>query len=153
MKKTIALIVLSLFCLQCAEETTGGTHLNSGTSFGECAGYCVRDLQINADSAVYTVSSWDASNYPELRYSDELTTTEWDDLLALMDLDLFQAYDDVIGCPDCADGGAEWIQVIRGDFSKTITFEYGDTLVDLQPLIDKVRDLRNGYEGILFQKE
>ncbi|CAF4619589.1 unnamed protein product, partial [Rotaria socialis] len=33
--------------------------------------------------------------------------------------------DDCIGWPDCAGGGAEWIEVNWSTKSKLVTFEYG----------------------------
>ena len=32
--------------------------------------------------------------------------------------------DEIIGCPDCADGGAEWIEITSGETSHKVTFEY-----------------------------
>ncbi len=57
--------------------------------------------------------------------------------------------DNVIGCPDCADGGSEWLELgFEGDV-KRVTFEYmnepdelKDIIVDLRGLMDSFNDCR-----------
>ena len=70
----------------------------------------------------------------------------------MVDLPTLQSYEDVIGCPDCADGGAEWIEVVTSDGSKKITFESGDSLDTIHPLIDRLRTLQTQYENMLFHE-
>ena len=53
--------------------------------------------------------------------------------------------DDRIGCPDCADGGAEWIEIDSMDGVKRVTFENGQTVNGIEPLVEKLRQLRNQY--------
>jgi hypothetical protein len=48
----------------------------------------------------------------------------------------------VIGCPDCADGGAESLTVIGTGGTKTISFDHGAAIKEAQPLLDRVRALR-----------
>jgi hypothetical protein len=52
-----------------------------------------------------------------------------------------------IGCPDCADGGAEWIQVDWIDESKRVTFENGRMVEGIEKLIEKLRQMREEYLG------
>ena len=59
-------------------------------------------------------------------------------------------FEDVIGCPDCADGGGEWIEVTFDDTVKRITFEYGDTLEPIQNLIDQMRIIRERFQCDMF---
>jgi len=152
-RNVFALIIMTLGLLvfSCEEEETGNViSVSSGTSFGECMGYCVRTLEIENVSLTYTVTGYDPVNYPVLTVKANLSSGKWNTIAALVDFKEIQSYEDVIGCPDCADGGAEWIQVETGDGSKKITFEYGDTLETIQPLIDHLRTLRAQYESQLF---
>lgn len=146
--KLLMILILLTGCTEDDDSTT--TIISSGTSFGECAGYCVREIKISEDRLVYTASSWDTTNYPTLDTSVTITSAEWNDLLALVDLSAMQSYEDVIGCPDCADGGAEWIKVESAEGSKQITFEYGDSLDTIQPLIEQLRLLRAQNELLIF---
>ncbi|NOZ74919.1 MAG: hypothetical protein GXO90_06010, partial [FCB group bacterium] len=100
----------------------------SGTSFGECVGYCQRELEITATSIEYTATGWDEEQYPPRIKHEELSSSEWDRYRQGVDLAALQSYPDVIGCPDCTDGGAEWIEVDLNGEHKKITFEYGDSL-------------------------
>lgn len=148
------LLLISILLIGCAEKDDATpTKISSGTSFGECFGYCLREIEISSDRLVYFASSWDTVNYPTLDTSAVITSTEWNDLLALVDLSVMQSYEDVIGCPDCADGGAEWIKVESPEESKQITFEYGDSLESIQPLIEQLRLLRAENEVLVFAED
>jgi hypothetical protein len=45
----------------------------------------------------------------------------------------------VIGCPDCADGGGEWIEVSVAGESHRVTFDNGANIEAIQPLIELMR--------------
>ena len=65
-------------------------------------------------------------------------------------MELLLEFADVIGCPDCADGGGEWVEVMFDDTVKRITFEYGDTLEPIQNLIDQMRIIRERFQCDMF---
>lgn len=151
MRALIYFMLLPCFLfIGCEEDDSVVMSISSGTSFGECLGYCVRLMDIEESSLSYVATGTDELNYPRLQLDSKLTAGEWEELVALIDMDLLEEYDDVVGCPDCADGGAEWIEVEMEDESKRILFEYGDTLASIQPLIDHIRALRGAYELELF---
>ncbi|NQV31003.1 MAG: hypothetical protein HQ508_08965 [Candidatus Marinimicrobia bacterium] len=153
MKVIVQLILISTVLLSCeAKNETDSTLISSGTSFGECAGYCVRLLEISTEKLLYRASSWNDPFHPTTEYDSKLNAAEWSELLALVDLEVLQSYENVIGCPDCADGGAEWIKVETAEGSMQITFEYGDSLSTIQPLLDQLRIFRAFYEEQLFNK-
>jgi hypothetical protein len=52
----------------------------------------------------------------------------------------------VFGCPDCADAGAESVEVFGLDWSKRVTFDHGAPMPELQPLLGRVRALRGRVE-------
>lgn len=153
MKKIAIILVIIILLITCADEDNStSTTISSGTAFGECGGYCMREIEISEQRLVYTASSWDTADYPALDTAAEISSAEWKDLLTLVDLSVLQSYEDVIGCPDCADGGAEWINVESTEGSKKITFEYGESLSSIQPLIDRLRLLRGQNELLIFQE-
>ncbi|CAF4279798.1 unnamed protein product, partial [Rotaria sordida] len=47
--------------------------------------------------------------------------------------------DDRIGCPGCADGGIEWIEVNWSKESKRVTFEYEALINGIEELIKYLR--------------
>ena len=102
---------------------------------------------------LYTASGYDPVSYPDLTVEASYSNGEWNAITALVDFGELQSYADIVGCPDCADGGAEWIQVEMNDGIKKIIFEYGDTLETIQPLIDMLRTLRIKYELQLFAEQ
>ena len=124
--------------------------INSGSSFGECRGYCWREIQITGNKVVFEARSWGDENYPDKRLEGSITSEDWDTLVELIDMSALLAYEDRIGCPDCADGGAEWIQIQTTDTLKKVLFEYGDSLAAIQPLLDKMRSLREQYDKMMF---
>jgi hypothetical protein len=112
-----------------------------GTSFGMCAGYCREDLVVESSEISFTRSSWQNTLPPE-SLEKPLSTTAWRQLIADIDVDTFRALQDVYGCPDCADGGAEYIEIQTDEFTKRVTFEYGKAPEQLQDALQQLRALR-----------
>ena len=88
---------------------------------------------------------WDSSEYPEQQFSDDIDAQQWDRLVSLIDFEKMQSMEEVYGCPDCTDGGSEWIEVAIGGEIKKVTFEYGTTLEPLAELIEAIRVLREEF--------
>lgn len=99
------------------------TQLNYGTSFGFCTGYCKRDVTIKSTKATFTCSSW----YPDvqkLTKTDTVGSSAVDSICNLRTKSFFNLAE-TIGCPDCADGGAEWLEIELTNGKKhKVTFEY-----------------------------
>lgn len=121
-----------------------------GTSFGECQGYCIKDLKLDQQIITFKASSWLPADYPDKTLQVVIDRNEYVQIQSLVDFDKLVAFDDVIGCPDCADGGAEWLEVITDDRYKKITFENGATLAPIQPLINKLRQMYTDYNKQMF---
>jgi hypothetical protein len=110
--------------------------ITSGTSFGMCAGYCVTELRIDRTSVTLTEDS---------QRQDIPTRSEWNRLQSLVDTAAFRRLEGVHGCPDCADGGAEWIQIETAEPVR-VTFEYGTELDGIDELQAEIRELRSRFE-------
>ena len=154
---TLSILVISVIFVAggCSTEPNiperkSDTVIISGTSFGECAGYCIKEIQINGENVVFVAKSWFPEDFPDKRLEGSISSEEWDSMIELIDMHALLTYEDRIGCPDCADGGAEWIQIQTTDTLKKVLFEYGDSLAAIQPLLDKMRSLREQYNEMMF---
>ena len=112
-----------------------------GTSFGMCAGYCREDLVVEGTEVTLTRRGWQTT-LPTTTAEKPITQTAWRQLVDNIDTDTFRSLQDVYGCPDCADGGAEYIEIQTDDFTKRVTFEYGKGPEQLQAALQRLRALR-----------
>jgi hypothetical protein len=143
-----ALVPLAAACTatpSTTSETLEGVVVRAGTSFGMCMGYCTTELRIAPDEVLFIESGRDPAANPERTRRAALRPGERDDLLPLAGPALSGGLQEVYGCPDCADGGAEWVEVERAGERRRVTFEYGSTVGPIQPLIAKTRELRERF--------
>lgn len=153
----IVLLLCCLFLSSCDNDSSpmcncGASKIvvKGGTFFGECAGYCKTEIEICKTSVVFTASSWNDPDFPDTSISGTVSGEEWNLVVDAIDMELLLEFEDVIGCPDCADGGGEWIEVTFDESAKKITFEYGDTLEPIQILIDQLRIIRERFQCDMF---
>jgi hypothetical protein len=148
--------VLSLFLISsCTQEnlrseasvSLENLTIKSGQSFGFCVGKCYSEIAIKGKKVTLLVketSSKGNSNIKnEYTFTDELTDAQVSAISSAFDLTKINAKPDVIGCPDCADGGAEWIAIEQGESVKKVTFEYGKDVPELEKLVNLLRNERN----------
>jgi len=120
--------------------------IKTGTSFGECGGYCKMEFVINSKNIIYIKSGWNKS-YPEVKKEISISPDEWSNLVGTLDVKKFNLLPEIIGCPDCADGGAEWIEIFDGKAVKKVTFEYGTSISGIDPFVKKLRDIRKNVSS------
>lgn len=127
-----------------ASTTSIIKYIKTGTSFGMCAGYCNQEISIDADKIVYTAipSGRGDNNYPEINTTIKFSSAEFQKLQNLVELKTFTSLPDRIGCPDCADGGAEWVEIKANDTVKRVTFEYSKEVPEIKALVEKLRVIR-----------
>ena len=97
---------------------------------------------------MFTASSGASEWYDEfldLLLTDNLNQEAWQQLINLIDIEYFQSLDDVYDCPDCADGGAEFIEIIYDGVAKQVTFEAYTEIDGIQAFTILLRDLRADY--------
>ena len=122
--------------------------ISSGASFGMCRGYCRRSILISAHpNRVISVkeANYLQKEFPPMKKADSFSAEQWKELINLIDLSAFQALDERIGCPDCADGGAEWIQIQTQGQIKKVTFEHGELIKGFEGLVVQLRNLRHQF--------
>lgn len=141
-----AALLASLAACQSPSEPTLTTSetllLRSGLEFGECWGYCRTELRLDGDSLMLIQRGWRAGEFPDRAFRAPLAPDEWRTLRALFDRDAFLALDTTYGCPDCADGGAEWVEVQTDALLKRVTFENGEAPQPIERLAGTLRRLR-----------
>ncbi len=121
--------------------------ISSGQQFGFCVGYCFNELEITEGDQVLTTKgnafAREPLEYPTVRNTWPIDASRWDSLLALVDTASFLRLDETYGCPDCADGGSEWLGILfESGQKKRVTYEYGKTVDGIGELIVYARKLR-----------
>jgi hypothetical protein len=119
--------------------------LRSGTSFGMCAGYCVTELVIEDAAVRFNESAWPITNLPPKSRSLPITAAEREQIMSLVDVGELEHLEGVHGCPDCADGGAEWIELRTAEDTIRVTFEYGSELAPIAQLQAAIRAQRQRF--------
>jgi hypothetical protein len=142
--------VLTVLCfvdISCTNELDKRIQrVNYGTSFGECVGYCRKQWTVTIDSVHFTAFCNACMTPAPARKDLYLTPTkqQWDTLRSNISVSEFNTLPTVIGCPDCADGGAEWLELIlsNGETHK-VTFEYMNEPTALKQYIPILRKMLN----------
>lgn len=142
------IILLALFgcdALPFSDESQAESDIviRSGESFGLCAGYCIHELEVDGSKVKFKALPRPGGPQPAERfYEGDIDQEVWGNLLASLDVSTVLQMDDVYGCPDCADGGAEWIEIEDGESTKRVTFEYGNAPEEVQAIADLLRSIR-----------
>jgi hypothetical protein len=138
-----ALLPLALFAAACDGSAMGASDVSLiewTSSFGFCLpeAYCTTRLQVDGRQAVLTLESRQS---PPIRTETQLSAAEADALAEAAAEARFDELPPVVGCPDCADGGAESVRVVADGGEETVTFEYNAALEELEPLLGRLRAL------------
>lgn len=143
---SIALValIISAFTGCDKNKMTNDMVVKYGSSFGMCVGYCQKELQVSSTCITFTKRK--NGNKPDTKTSKK-TISEADlnqikSIIGNLSLTLLP---EVIGCPDCADGGAEWIEVNAGGVKRKITFEYGKAPKELETLVSQLKTMQDGF--------
>ena len=118
--------------------------INYGTSFGNCRGYCVHNTYITKDWTVKIAKTWaDSIRNPTKYDSIKTERSFWDTLMTNYKQSNFSQLGEKIGCPDCTDRGAEWLEIVKNNGEKKrVTFDYYADMGKLNPLLDAIDSLR-----------
>jgi len=118
---------------QLAQEGT----IKYGTSFGMCVGFCRNEITISQSNVVLLrrKNSTNESQSCTKAFSAE----QRQQLINKIDLPRFFVLEETYGCPDCADGGAEWIEIEQDGKKHRVTFEYRREPEAVKAYIEELR--------------
>ncbi|PJA54897.1 MAG: hypothetical protein CO167_01260 [Candidatus Marinimicrobia bacterium CG_4_9_14_3_um_filter_48_9] len=143
----ISLMMVLVTCSMWEDEPDTPLTFESGQQFGLCVSRCKFVATITQTNS--SLNGYESVSSSEPYFTDTSPTEQsaWDTLVDRLDWSVLDTMQAVYGCPDCADGGAEWIKVTQNGVIKRITFEYGDTLDAIAPLQLALRNLRESMLG------
>lgn len=142
---SFSVILFSSLTCEKTEESGNVNYLSYGTSFGECLGYCIREIIVSG-GVTFTKSGWLIDEaLPDSSCNIVFIMDPLPAYLEDIDLDEFLAMDETIGCPDCADGGAEWVELGFEDQVKRVTFEYMNEPEELGDVVPELRILMESF--------
>lgn len=118
--------------------------VRSSTSFGMCPAesLCETSLEISGGAVTFIARSRTGR---QERQSGMLSVGEWANLERRAREARFDGLAPVIGCPDCADGGAESVSVVSSGSSRNVTFEFGADVPPVAPLVESLREIRRRF--------
>jgi len=131
-----------------AVQSTPQTIIKTGTYAGFCLGYCVQDFVITSEKITYSQNGWDyvadvREELPAKIKEVQISESTWQELVDSIDLQKFNSLPERIGCPGCADGIVEWIEISDGKKDKKIEFEPKDNVLEIDQLVTVLREIRN----------
>ena len=141
------LLALSLNFISCEKGSVKNIdRINYGTSFGMCASYCINNLSVNNENITFSKSK--NGQMPDTKTcTAAISKDEVSKIKGLLDEDKIMALPERIGCPDCADGGAEWVAITVGDKTHKVVFEYGKAPAELAAIVAKFRALKETFKN------
>lgn len=119
--------------------------LKSGQSFGMCMGKCYNELIVENNSVTLKQIELKerGGNKETIQHRDN---THLNRIIAELEdfpKEKFLKLDEQYGCPDCADGGAEWLEVQFTDgATHHVKFEYGSAPEGFEEIISSLRTYR-----------
>ncbi len=138
---SIAIITLLTACEK--KDTTLPSdvdYISYGTSFGMCRGYCNNSIQLSQSEIAYSRSGHDLEVLiPEETRREAIDPEFWNRIAEKVDFGSFSQLDTIIGCPDCADGGAEWIEISHKGNVHKVVFEFRNEPGQVRGYIDYLR--------------
>jgi hypothetical protein len=116
--------------------------ITHGTNFGHCRGYCRKEVVFSQNQIMYFESSVDSARNPVKTEKFDISADQWKSIADKTDWNKFQKMEESYGCPDCADGGSEYIEIKTTDGTKRVTIEFSKEGPQLEPLLTELRTQR-----------
>lgn len=145
----------------CTADCGGGTCVpllgktgiaGGGSSFGMCVGACKNDLTLDGAAAQVVAQGWDGTVYWD--NSGTLTAEGVSQSKALATALVGVNLKSVYGCPDCADGGASRIDLLRDGVATSHTYEFWKPPAELEDadafLFQVIEDLASCTKSALI---
>lgn len=106
-----------------------------------CIGYCRGEFIIKQNYITFINSGW-TDTIETITCTEKLDEESWNSVTENLNTSEFFNLPETIGCPDCADGGAEWIEIEKASGKKhKVTFEYRNEPDELKNYLSILREL------------
>ena len=103
-----------------------------------CEGYCIKTMTLEDSKVQFEKASNNVStDYPDTFCDDDFF--QFKELKTAINSDDFYSIAETIGCPDCVDGGAEWMELSSSKSSHRVTFELGKHPDAIESYIETIR--------------
>jgi hypothetical protein len=97
-------------------------------------------MTLESGFVTYVHSAW-VDSIETITCLDVLNDNTWKYFKTQLNINDFFNLPKTIGCPDCADSGAEWIEIeLVGGEKQKVTFEYGNEPDMLNDYVVKLRE-------------
>jgi hypothetical protein len=113
--------------------------IKHGYTFGRCVGYCNKETTFSQSQVRHVQYNRDTLNNPPKNSEKKFLAEDFKALCTSVDLNAFLQLEERIGCPDCADQGAEYVEIVTSKQTKRVTFEPGKPVPVLDSLLVKLR--------------
>lgn len=115
--------------------------IEHGSSFNLCEGYCYHQSIFTKDLMIKLAKSW-TEDQPIKYDSLQMDNKIWERMVNSINVRAFYMLPNRIGCPDCLDGGAEWIRIGTKNNSWLVDFDYGSHITTLDNLLAILRGMK-----------
>ena len=138
---SVHFVFLVALLTNCQEQVQSSEiiKIEFGTSFGMCAGYCTQTVTVMEGEVSKTIIPRMDQNLTEKTCAESFGG--FHSLSLKVNQSAFMNLEEIIGCPDCAEGGAEWIEITTASGVKKVTYEYGKEPDAVKSFIGELREL------------
>lgn len=144
------LLFISGFGFQMQEKILPtNLQIKNGYAFGMCTGYCLTEIEITSQKIKMIEKGSKKNGEKTIKLPNKtceriVTKQEWSALLKAYSLESkkFQKLKERIGCPDCNDGGKEWIEIIDKKTTKKVIFEFDKKIPEINNMLIEIRKIR-----------
>lgn len=153
--KKILLICLGFLCFFGRSETEEPenkhevTVIRYGTSFG----FCQNNISITSSEVTLNKNGWvyDPIVLSVITDKKQIENSYIQELFEKVNFDDFLELKETIGCPDCADGGAEWLEISTKNNTHKVTFEYlNNKIPELEDILTTIREFYNSLQKEVY---
>ncbi|MBU2062519.1 MAG: hypothetical protein KKH44_11810 [Bacteroidetes bacterium] len=134
---TISILIILISCSH-EKETEEIIDITHGKSFGMCEGYCYTTTKFDRKRVVKYSHAW-RNEKPDKKDTIAYSNFDWNKIINAINIDSFKKLPSIIGCPDCADGGAEWIEIRTKDNIYTVKFDYNSDIEEIKTILNLLR--------------
>lgn len=120
--------------------------ITHGTSFGHCRGYCIKEEIYTEKSMTYVKRGWDTTQTKPVSWSFKTKKNNFEDITKRFSYLKFQELDSIIGCPDCADAGAEYLIIETKKGTRKVVFDAYSSPTGIETFLEYIREKRKELE-------